>query len=54
MNGAGGIIILEGVRGVLTSSERLRGFKKALEEFPERQAAGVAAGQLSAPGGAAR
>ena len=34
MNGAGGIIILEGVRGVLTSSERLRGFKKALEEFP--------------------
>lgn len=34
MNGAGGIIILEGVRGVLTSVERLRGFKKALEEFP--------------------
>ena len=34
MNGAGGIIILEGVRGVQTSSERLRGFKKALEEFP--------------------
>jgi ribose transport system substrate-binding protein len=34
MNGTGGIIILEGVRGVLTSSERLRGFKKALAEFP--------------------
>ena len=34
MNGQGGIIILEGVRGVLTSVERLRGFKKALEEFP--------------------
>jgi ribose transport system substrate-binding protein len=34
MNGTGGLIILEGVRGVLTSSERLRGFKKALEEFP--------------------
>ena len=34
MNGTGGIIILEGVRGVLTSVERLRGFKKALEEFP--------------------
>src|SRR5580765_8585374 len=34
MNGTGGIIILEGVRGVLTSSERLRGFKKALTEFP--------------------
>src|SRR6267154_3627907 len=34
MNGTGGIIILEGVRGVLTSSERLRGFQKALEEFP--------------------
>ena len=34
MNGAGGIIILEGVRGVLTSSERLRGFQAALKEFP--------------------
>src|SRR4030081_2500175 len=34
MNGTGAVIILEGVRGVLTSSERLRGFKKALEEFP--------------------
>src|SRR6185503_13120780 len=34
MNGTGGVIILEGVRGVLTSSERLRGFKKALTEFP--------------------
>ena len=34
MNGAGGIIILEGVRGVLTASERLRGFKQALTEFP--------------------
>jgi ribose transport system substrate-binding protein len=34
MNGAGGVIILEGVRGVQTSSERLRGFRKALEEFP--------------------
>jgi ribose transport system substrate-binding protein len=35
MNGTGGVIILEGVRGVLTSSERLRGFRKALEEFPK-------------------
>jgi ribose transport system substrate-binding protein len=35
MNGTGGVIILEGVRGVLTSSERLRGFKKALEEYPK-------------------
>ena len=34
MNGTGGIIILEGVRGVLTSFERLRGFKQALTEFP--------------------
>jgi ribose transport system substrate-binding protein len=34
LNGAGGIIILEGVRGVLTSSERLRGFQAALKEFP--------------------
>jgi ribose transport system substrate-binding protein len=35
MNGSGGIIILEGVRGVLTSSERLRGFRRALTEFPK-------------------
>jgi ribose transport system substrate-binding protein len=35
MNGAGGVIILEGVRGVLTSSERLRGFQAALKEFPK-------------------
>jgi ribose transport system substrate-binding protein len=34
MNGKGGIIILEGVRGVLTSSERMRGFQAALQEFP--------------------
>jgi ribose transport system substrate-binding protein len=34
MNGTGGIIILEGVRGVLTSVERQRGFKQALTEFP--------------------
>jgi len=34
MGGKGGVIILEGVRGVLTSSERSRGFMKALEEFP--------------------
>jgi len=34
MDGKGGVIILEGVRGVLTSSERSRGFMKALEESP--------------------
>jgi len=34
MNGKGGIIVLEGVRGVLTSSERMRGFQAALKEFP--------------------
>jgi len=34
MNGTGGVVILEGVRGVLTASERLRGFKQALTEFP--------------------
>lgn len=34
MSGQGNVIILEGVRGVLTSVERLRGFRKALEEFP--------------------
>jgi ribose transport system substrate-binding protein len=31
----GNVIVLEGVRGVLTSSERTRGFMKALEEFPD-------------------
>jgi ribose transport system substrate-binding protein len=35
MNGRGNIIILEGVRGVLTSIERSRGFRKALEESPQ-------------------
>lgn len=34
MNGKGGVVILEGVRGVLTSSERQRGFMKALQDFP--------------------
>jgi len=34
MNGRGNVIILEGVRGVLTSVERTRGFRKALEESP--------------------
>lgn len=35
LNGRGGVIILEGVRGSLTSVERVRGFRKALEEFPQ-------------------
>ncbi len=34
LNGQGNVVILEGVRGVLTSVERMRGFRKALEEFP--------------------
>jgi ribose transport system substrate-binding protein len=32
--GKGGVIIIEGVGGSLGSAERVRGFKKALEEFP--------------------
>ncbi len=35
MNGQGNVIIIEGVRGSLTSAERVRGFRKALEEFPK-------------------
>lgn len=35
MNGRGGVIVIEGVRGSLTSVERVRGFRKALEEFPQ-------------------
>lgn len=35
MGRRGNIVVLEGVRGVLTSSERMRGFTKALEEFPD-------------------
>jgi ribose transport system substrate-binding protein len=35
MNGEGRVIILEGVRGSVTSQERVRGFNKALEEFPK-------------------
>jgi ribose transport system substrate-binding protein len=34
MNGEGNVIILEGVRGSITSQERVRGFNKGLEEFP--------------------
>ena len=34
MGGKGNVVILEGVRGSTTSDERVRGFKKALEEFP--------------------
>ena len=34
MNGKGQVIIIEGVGGSLGSAERVRGFKKAIEEFP--------------------
>ena len=34
MNGRGNVIIIEGVRGSHGSMERVRGFQKALEEFP--------------------
>lgn len=35
LNGEGSVVILEGVRGAITSVERVRGFNKALEEFPK-------------------
>lgn len=34
MNGKGNVIFLEGVKGALSTQERLAGFKKAMEEFP--------------------
>ena len=34
LNGQGSVIIIEGVGGSLGSAERVRGFRKALEEFP--------------------
>jgi ribose transport system substrate-binding protein len=35
MNGQGNVVIIEGVGGSLGSAERVRGFQKALEEFPD-------------------
>jgi ribose transport system substrate-binding protein len=35
MGGRGNVIILEGVKGSLTASDRLRGFTDAIKEFPE-------------------
>jgi ribose transport system substrate-binding protein len=35
MNGQGNVIIIEGVRGSHGSGERVRGFRKSLEEFPQ-------------------
>ena len=34
MGGKGDVIIVEGVRGTLTSADRVRGFKDAIKEFP--------------------
>ncbi len=34
MGGKGDVIIIEGVRGALTSQDRLRGFQDAIKEFP--------------------
>ena len=35
LGGEGNVIILEGVKGSLTSSDRVRGFQDALKEFPK-------------------
>jgi ribose transport system substrate-binding protein len=35
LNGQGNVLIIEGVRGSLGSNERVRGFQKAIEEFPQ-------------------
>jgi ribose transport system substrate-binding protein len=34
MGGKGNVVILEGVKGSLTSTTRVRGFNDALKEFP--------------------
>ncbi len=34
MGGKGNVVIIEGVRGALTSIDRVRGFQQALKEFP--------------------
>ena len=34
IGGQGNVVIIEGVKGSATSDERVRGFRKALEEFP--------------------
>ena len=35
MGGKGNVVILEGVKGSLTSTDRVRGFNDAIKEFPE-------------------
>ena len=35
LGGKGNVIIIEGVKGATTSDDRVRGFRKALEEFPD-------------------
>ncbi len=35
LNGKGNVVIIEGVRGVLGNTNRVNGFKKAIEEAPE-------------------
>ncbi|WP_315833517.1 sugar ABC transporter substrate-binding protein [Bradyrhizobium prioriisuperbiae] len=35
MNGKGNVVIIEGVKGAVTSVERVRGFRDAIKEFPE-------------------
>ena len=35
LNGQGSVVIIEGVRGSLGSAERVRGFQKAVDEFPQ-------------------
>lgn len=35
LGGKGNVVIIEGVKGATTSDDRVRGFRKALEEFPD-------------------
>lgn len=35
LGGKGNVVVIEGVKAALSSTNRLRGFRKALEEFPE-------------------
>ncbi len=53
MGGKGNVVILEGVKGSLTNTDRVRGFNDALKESPNVKLLAAQPGQLSAAAGAA-
>ena len=53
IGGKGNVVILEGVKGTLTNTDRVRGFNDALKETPNVKLLASQPGQLSAAAGAA-